>query len=168
MPMLKFKLLTRHQRVRTSDGDAEEKTDAPDSRSRGSGLANGRHLASTNHTIIALSLAHGAEANHVMTSRLCDKLSSAQLFNLLPSPTTSISHTMSSNPAAAPSVALPPRDSQVKTNKPPVWPIEASATPDATPLAAKCARDSRTDGVCCKELKNDDRHLIDPDVVRDV
>ncbi len=68
----------------------------------------------------------------------------------------------------APSVALPPRDSALKTNQPPVWAITASETTDPTPLTAKCARDSRIDGVCCKELKNDDRHLIDPDVVRDV
>lgn len=66
------------------------------------------------------------------------------------------------------SVALPPRDSQVKTNKPPVWPITATETTDASVMTAKCARQTRPDGVCCKELKNDDRHLIDPDVVRDV
>ena len=39
-----------------------------------------------------------------------------------------------------------------------------------TPLLAKCDRHStRRDGVCCKELKGEDeRSLVDPDVVRDV
>jgi vacuolar iron transporter family protein len=55
-----------------------------------------------------------------------------------------------------------------RVSKPPVWPIEASESGPA-PLAAKCARNSRVDGICCKELKDDDeRTLIDPDVVRDV
>jgi len=35
-------------------------------------------------------------------------------------------------------------------------------------MPARCSRHVRPDGVCCKELKGDDRTLIDPDVVRDV
>jgi len=38
----------------------------------------------------------------------------------------------------------------------------------STPAAAKCSRTSRADGVCCKELVDEERTLIDPDVVRDV
>lgn len=38
-----------------------------------------------------------------------------------------------------------------------------------TPLQAKCTRHSNPGGICCKELKDDDeRTLIDPDIVRDV
>ncbi|KAG1750399.1 VIT family-domain-containing protein [Suillus paluster] len=52
--------------------------------------------------------------------------------------------------------------------KPPVWPLDASGT-ITPPLPAKCDRNDRQDGVCCKELKDeDDRTLVDPDVVRDV
>lgn len=72
--------------------------------------------------------------------------------------------------AHAPSVPLPRHSDTVNRNaKPPVWPIDASAPSQIPPLAAKCARNSRADGICCKELKgDDDRTLIDPDVVRDV
>ena len=39
----------------------------------------------------------------------------------------------------------------------------------STPLPIKCDRHGRPDGVCCKDLKDeDDRQLIDPDIVRDV
>lgn len=31
-----------------------------------------------------------------------------------------------------------------------------------------CSRHNRPDGICCKDLKGDDRSLVDPDVVRDV
>ncbi|KAH9017357.1 DUF125-domain-containing protein [Lactarius deliciosus] len=45
----------------------------------------------------------------------------------------------------------------------------ASGPSVQTPLPAKCARHSREGEVCCQELKGDDeRQLIDPDVVRDV
>jgi hypothetical protein len=41
--------------------------------------------------------------------------------------------------------------------------------PELTPLTSKCARNDRADGICCKDLKGEDeRTLIDPDVVRDV
>jgi len=67
------------------------------------------------------------------------------------------------------STPLPPRpDNAIKHKKPPVWPIEAAASELETPIAAKCAKNSRGDGVCCKELIREERTLIDPDVVRDV
>jgi hypothetical protein len=54
-------------------------------------------------------------------------------------------------------------------SKPPVWAIDASGPSVQTPLPAKCARHTREGEVCCQELKGEDeRQLIDPDVVRDV
>ncbi|KAG2337807.1 DUF125-domain-containing protein [Suillus weaverae] len=51
---------------------------------------------------------------------------------------------------------------------PPVWPLDASGTL-TPPSLANCDRNDRLDGVCCKDLKEeDDRTLIDPDVIRDV
>jgi VIT1/CCC1 family predicted Fe2+/Mn2+ transporter len=47
--------------------------------------------------------------------------------------------------------------------------LDESLGSPTTPLPSKCARQERADGVCCKDLKGDDeRTLIDPDVVRDV
>lgn len=52
--------------------------------------------------------------------------------------------------------------------KPPVWPLGASGTL-TPPLPSRCDRHDRLDGVCCKDLKDeDDRTLIDPDIIRDV
>ncbi len=54
-------------------------------------------------------------------------------------------------------------------NKPPVWAIDSAGPSVQTPLPAKCARHTREGEVCCQELKGDDeRQLIDPDVLRDV
>ncbi len=54
-------------------------------------------------------------------------------------------------------------------NMPPIWPIDASASSVQTPLLAKCARHDREGEICCQELKGEDeRQLIDPDVIRDV
>src|SRR5258706_3622698 len=67
------------------------------------------------------------------------------------------------------SVALPARSPPGKAKAPPVWAI-SSATPQvSTPLPAKCGRhqDGRR-GFCCKELKRDERHLIDADILRDM
>ncbi|CAE6419839.1 unnamed protein product [Rhizoctonia solani] len=69
-------------------------------------------------------------------------------------------------------VALPKRqisNDKLASNKPPVWSINSSSDEQA-PLPSKCDRNSDArEGVCCKELKGDDeRNLIDPDVVRDV
>lgn len=78
------------------------------------------------------------------------------------------SETTPLNPSNIAAVPLPRRSDADRNPKPPVWPLNSSPSHDA-PLAAKCARTSQPDGVCCKELKGDDeRTLIDPDVVRDV
>ncbi|CDO77405.1 hypothetical protein BN946_scf184857.g11 [Trametes cinnabarina] len=73
--------------------------------------------------------------------------------------------------SSAPSVPLPHRRASdaLANNKPPVWAINHSVGPQP-PLPAKCDRhEPNRSGVCCKELKGDDeRTLIDPDVVRDV
>ncbi|KAH9854540.1 DUF125-domain-containing protein [Lenzites betulinus] len=73
---------------------------------------------------------------------------------------------------SAPAVPLPHRrgSDALASNKPPVWSINQSACPQPAPLPAKCDRHEPVrSGVCCKELKGDDeRTLIDPDVVRDV
>ncbi|TFK52950.1 DUF125-domain-containing protein [Heliocybe sulcata] len=75
---------------------------------------------------------------------------------------------------SAPAVALPsrqnPSEGGTLTIRPPVWSIDHSDAPQPTPLPAKCARhELGREGVCCKELKDEDeRTLIDPDVVRDV
>ncbi|KIJ63582.1 hypothetical protein HYDPIDRAFT_113052 [Hydnomerulius pinastri MD-312] len=76
---------------------------------------------------------------------------------------------MSSETNGAPVVPLPnQRDSSLRS-KPPVWSLESSNGGLPAPLPAKCDRHGRQDGVCCKELKDeDDRTLVDPDVVRDV
>ncbi|KAB5592667.1 Protein CCC1 [Ceratobasidium theobromae] len=77
----------------------------------------------------------------------------------------------SSSPSAR-RVPLPKRqrsNDQLATKKPPIWPIHSSSNITA-PLPSKCDRNSEgREGVCCKELKGDDeRNLIDPDIVRDV
>ncbi|KAH9971784.1 membrane fraction protein [Russula vinacea] len=69
------------------------------------------------------------------------------------------------------SVPLPRATASVglTKNKPPVWAIDASGPSVQTPLPAKCARHTREGGICCQELKGEDeRQLIDPDVIRDV
>ncbi|KAK7449224.1 Protein ccc1 [Stygiomarasmius scandens] len=83
---------------------------------------------------------------------------------------SSVSSTNTITNTSAPSVPLPRRQNQNSNagTTPPVWPIEDSVDSETTPLTAKCARNSRADGVCCKELKAEERTLIDPDVVRDV
>ncbi|KAG0699615.1 VIT family-domain-containing protein [Suillus ampliporus] len=74
------------------------------------------------------------------------------------------SESNSSSPVA---VSLPNREGNTQA-KPPVWPLDTSGTL-TPPLLAKCDRNDRRDGVCCKDLKDEDnRTLIDPDVLRDV
>jgi len=77
---------------------------------------------------------------------------------------------MSNSNGSAPSVPLSrPHGDANGRSKMPVWPLSESLGPQPTPLPSKCARDEREDGVCCKDLKGEDeRTLIDPDVVRDV
>ncbi|GAA5831245.1 hypothetical protein JCM11251_007807 [Rhodosporidiobolus azoricus] len=51
----------------------------------------------------------------------------------------------------------------------PVWSLEGSSTGAEVPLAAKCDLHNRERVVCCRDLKGDDeRSLIDPDVVKDI
>ena len=84
------------------------------------------------------------------------------------------SDTTPSQPAIA--VALPPRprsaeDINQTNKKPPVWSLQQSSAIDApeVPLPAKCDRHGQPGGICCKELKDDDeRQLVDPNVVRDM
>ncbi|KAH9955436.1 VIT family-domain-containing protein [Russula dissimulans] len=68
------------------------------------------------------------------------------------------------------SVPLPRTNANGSTKgKPPVWPIDDSGPTVETPLPAKCARHTREGEICCQELKGEDeRQLVDPDVVRDV
>ncbi|KIK82245.1 hypothetical protein PAXRUDRAFT_832322 [Paxillus rubicundulus Ve08.2h10] len=74
---------------------------------------------------------------------------------------------MSLETSVAPAVPLPHQRDTSLRSRPPVWPLDSSDP--AVPLPAKCNRHGRQDGVCCKDLKDeDDRTLIDPDVVRDV
>jgi vacuolar iron transporter family protein len=80
-----------------------------------------------------------------------------------------MAHTVTSAAAAASSVSLNRHAREDTGTRPPVWAIDAVEGTQEAPLQAKCSRhgDERR-GVCCKELKPDDeRQLIDPDVVRD-
>ncbi|KAF9473238.1 membrane fraction protein [Pholiota conissans] len=78
-------------------------------------------------------------------------------------------HSTSSASSTPTAVLLPPRpETLTKNKKPPVWPIDDAASGVQPPTAAKCARNAREDGVCCKDLIPVERTLIDPDVVRDV
>lgn len=74
-----------------------------------------------------------------------------------------------SSTTSAPSVALNRRkDLSANPTAAPIWPLNDSAAEQA-PLSAKCDRHSMPRDVCCKTLKSDDeRTLIDPDVVRDM
>lgn len=77
-----------------------------------------------------------------------------------------------SMPSDAPTSVPLPRataNGTLTKNKPPVWAIDSSGPSVQTPLPAKCARHTREGEICCQELKGDDeRQLIDPDVIRDV
>jgi hypothetical protein len=79
---------------------------------------------------------------------------------------------MSPSPDTPTSVPLPRTSAGFgwTRNKPPVWAIDASSGPSVqTPLPAKCARHTREGEACCQELKGEDeRQLIDPDIIRDV
>ena len=77
----------------------------------------------------------------------------------------------------APSVPLPNRRSRVELgtihkNQPPIWSVDEAPGPDmpTAPLQAKCsAHGDERHGVCCRELiGEDERQLVDPDIVRDV
>jgi hypothetical protein len=86
------------------------------------------------------------------------------------SPSRPVMPISSTSTSAASSVPLNRQArEEVTTTKPPVWAIDSTETVQDAPLQAKCARHvQERHGVCCKELKPDDeRQLIDPDVVRD-
>jgi len=75
----------------------------------------------------------------------------------------------SNSTVTTPAESVPLPRSSERSSKPPVWPIESTEGSQPAPLASKCARHSRADGICCKDLKDDDeRTLVDPDIVRDV
>ncbi|GAA6030111.1 hypothetical protein JCM8097_009266 [Rhodosporidiobolus ruineniae] len=68
-------------------------------------------------------------------------------------------------------VALPKRQKPASDNasSAPVWSLEGSASAAQVPLAAKCDLHNRERTVCCRDLKGDDeRSLVDPDIVRDI
>ncbi|GAA5996883.1 Ccc1p [Rhodotorula paludigena] len=71
---------------------------------------------------------------------------------------------------AAASVALPKRQTPREGSSAPVWSLDNSADSSAdVPLGAKCDLHNRERTVCCRDLKGDDeRSLIDPDVVKDI
>jgi len=70
------------------------------------------------------------------------------------------------NGSSAPSVKLNRRT--VNPASEPLWALTAAES-DVTPLAAKCDRHSMPRDVCCRTLRSEDeRTLIDPDVVRDM
>ena len=56
-----------------------------------------------------------------------------------------------------------------KAKASPVWAISSPTPEVSTPLPAKCGRhqDGRR-GFCCKDLKKEERHLINTDILRDV
>ncbi|KAG2032945.1 VIT family-domain-containing protein [Suillus americanus] len=77
----------------------------------------------------------------------------------------------SSTSTTTTTIPLPSRDAMsgsLVNKPPPVWSLESNGTL-TTQLTDKCDRLGRQDGICCKELKDeDDRILIDPDVIRDI
>lgn len=74
---------------------------------------------------------------------------------------------MSSETNGSLAVPLPHHRDASLPSKPPVWALDSSNI--NVPLPAKCDRRGREGGVCCKELRDeDDRTLINPDIVRDV
>ena len=80
-----------------------------------------------------------------------------------------------SRPSISAAVPLP-RSGKPSTNK--VWTLAnppsreeqlQSLLGSTEPLDHKCAASERAGGVCCKDLKGEDeRHLISPEIVRDV
>lgn len=76
---------------------------------------------------------------------------------------------MSAEASTAAVVPISLNSNSGNPSKQPVWSLESANGGISPPLQAKCDRHGRRDGVCCKDLKDDDdRTLIDPDVVRDV
>ncbi|GAA5851065.1 hypothetical protein JCM8547_009169 [Rhodosporidiobolus lusitaniae] len=75
-------------------------------------------------------------------------------------------------PHSQTAVALPKRQApqDAAGSSAPVWSLqEGPSTEAAVPLAAKCDLHNRERTVCCRDLKGDDeRSLVDPDIVRDI
>lgn len=72
---------------------------------------------------------------------------------------------MASNGSFA--VPLPQHRDTTLGSKPPAWSLDSSNRNDPVPVI--CDRHGREGGVCCQELKDeDDRTLVNPDIVRDV
>ncbi|GAA5931975.1 hypothetical protein JCM3775_004202 [Rhodotorula graminis] len=70
---------------------------------------------------------------------------------------------------AGAAVALPSRSKRAQDGSAaPVWSLQGAGSTTEVPLAAKCDLHNRERTVCCRDLKGDDeRHLINPDIVRD-
>jgi len=76
---------------------------------------------------------------------------------------------MSSEASTAAVVPISLNSNNGNAPKRPVWSLESANGGISPPLQAKCDRHGRQGGMCCKDLRDDDdRTLIDPDVVRDV
>lgn len=87
---------------------------------------------------------------------------------------------MTSNPSQPPAAVLLPRPSQSNPTAEPVWTVNNVLPPvrkqqsegilgEVPPLQSRCAAHDREGDKCCKELKGDDeRHLISPEIVRDM
>jgi len=63
------------------------------------------------------------------------------------------------------SVPLKTRADTKESEKQRVWEV---VTPEPSTPIDKCARRSRPDGVCCRGFIQEQRTLVDPDIVRDV
>lgn len=96
------------------------------------------------------SLSHTSAYRHLDTPRLVQSNAAA-----------SMSAPSTIDPVAA--VALPPRKLSPSNNATPVWKLD-----DTSLEALQCEEKARE--VCCKDLRDpsSERHLIDPDVVRDL
>ena len=76
---------------------------------------------------------------------------------------------MSTETNRAVAVPISLHNNSANTPKQPIWTLESTNGGISPPLQAKCDKHGRQGGICCKDLKDDDdRTLIDPDVVRDV
>ena len=64
--------------------------------------------------------------------------------------------------------AVPLQRTTKNTQKPVVWPINPPERSVELPASNKCMNTSRPDGICCRDLVQEERTLIDPDIVRDV
>ncbi|KAI6038590.1 VIT family-domain-containing protein [Pisolithus marmoratus] len=76
---------------------------------------------------------------------------------------------MFSDSHGAPAVSISTNKDMNNPPKLPVWHLDTITEGAPSALQTKCDRLSREGGVCCKDLKGEDnRTLINPDVVRDI